>query len=94
MTEERTFESLINNMTVDVWESMRNSIAIGRWPDGRRLTDEQRALSLEAVIAWEIKNNIPEEERTGYLPAGCQSQLKQQENDNPVVQNAKELTVD
>lgn len=94
MSDQRTFAALVDSMTVEVWENMRNSIAIGRWPDGRPLTDEQRALSLEAVIAWEIKNNIPEEERTGYLPAGCQSQLKQQEADSAVVQKATELKVD
>lgn len=46
---------------------------IGKWADGRKLTPEQKALSLQAVIAWEMKN-LPEEQRTGYMgPQECAS---------------------
>lgn len=93
MTSQAEFESIVAGMTKDVWERMRASIETGRWPDGRRLTDEQRALSLEAVLAWEIRNGVPEEERTGYLPGTCKSQAKDNSAD-PVLANAQELKVD
>jgi hypothetical protein len=41
-----------------------------RW---RKLTAEQRELSLQAMIAWEIQN-LPEDQRTGYMgPQECKS---------------------
>ncbi|VFT30493.1 Protein of uncharacterised function (DUF1315) [Pseudomonas aeruginosa] len=44
-----------------------------KWPDGRKLTQEQKELCLQAVIAWELQN-LPEEERTGYMgPQHCSS---------------------
>ncbi|MFG9883587.1 DUF1315 family protein, partial [Pseudomonas aeruginosa] len=37
------------------------------------LTQEQKELCLQAVIAWELQN-LPEEERTGYMgPQHCSS---------------------
>ncbi|MNI97846.1 hypothetical protein D3C73_1565700 [compost metagenome] len=46
---------------------------LGKWADGRKLTTEQKELSLQAVIAWEMQN-LPEEQRTGYMgPQECSS---------------------
>ena len=61
-----SFAHLISNITQDVYESLKLAVEIGKWPDGRKLTQEQKELSLQAVIAWEIQN-LPEEERTGYM---------------------------
>ena len=72
-----SFNALIDSMTPEIWQNMKRAIEIGRWPDGRQLTAEQRELSLQAVIAWEIKQNIPEEERTGYLKRKCPSSQDQ-----------------
>ncbi|MBZ2188076.1 DUF1315 family protein [Alcanivorax sp. JB21] len=70
----QSFEELIDGMTMEVWHNMRRAVETGRWPDGRVLSAEQRELSLQAVIAWELRNNVPEAERTGYVaPAGCSS---------------------
>ena len=70
----QSFEELIDGMTMEVWHNMRRAVETGRWPDGRTLTAEQRELSLQAVIAWEMRNDVPEAERTGYVaPAGCSS---------------------
>ena len=68
-----SFAHLISNITQDVYESLKLAVEIGKWPDGRKLTQEQKELSLQAVIAWELKN-LPEEERTGYMgPQECSS---------------------
>ncbi|MBT8764760.1 YeaC family protein [Metapseudomonas boanensis] len=68
-----SFAQLISNITQDVYESLKLAVEIGKWPDGRKLTQEQKELSLQAVIAWELKN-LPEEERTGYMgPQECSS---------------------
>jgi len=93
MSNVQSFEALVENMTEEVWQRMRQSVELGRWPDGRQLTAEQRELSLEAIIAWEIRNNIPLEERTGYLPQSCKNQGPSPVAQAAVIANAKELKV-
>ena len=60
------FLDLIRNITPDVYESLKLAVEIGKWADGRKLTQEQRELSLQALIAWEAEN-LPEEQRIGYM---------------------------
>ena len=68
-----SFAEMIENITPDIYESLKLAVEIGKWSDGRKLSAEQRELSLQAMIAWEIKN-LPEEERTGYMgPQECSS---------------------
>ncbi|MGE8405837.1 MAG: YeaC family protein [Pseudomonas sp.] len=68
-----TFAQMIENITPEIYESLKLAVEIGKWSDGRKLTDEQRELSLQAVIAWEIQN-LPEDQRTGYMgPQECAS---------------------
>ncbi len=70
-------------MTLEVWHNMRRAVETGRWPDGRTVSGEQRELCLQAVIAWEVRN-LPEEERTGYLPQHCKSEADQDAAEQPV----------
>ena len=65
-----TYEELIERLDPNVYRSLRQSIELGKWPDGRKLTPEQREISLEAVIYYENLHNIPEQERVGYLDRG------------------------
>jgi uncharacterized protein len=53
-------------MSRDVYESLRRAVELGRWPDGRTLSREQRETSLQAIIAWE-QVHLPEAQRTGYI---------------------------
>ena len=61
-----SFREMIQNITPDIYLNLKQSLEIGKWPDGRKLTDEQKELTMQAMIAWEIQN-LPEEERTGYM---------------------------
>lgn len=68
-----SFAHMIENITPEIYESLKLAVEIGKWSDGRKLTTEQKELSLQAVIAWEM-NNLPEEQRTGYMgPQECSS---------------------
>lgn len=64
---EMTFEKMINQMTPAIYESLKQAVSLRKWPDGRRLTPEQTELCLEAVMRYEAENNVPEENRVGYL---------------------------
>lgn len=61
-------QQLIEKLTPDMYASIKAAVELGRWPDGRSLTEDQKILSLRAIIAFEIEHGFPEEERTGYLP--------------------------
>ncbi|MCW0921038.1 MULTISPECIES: YeaC family protein [Pseudomonas] len=68
-----SFNDMINNITPDIYESLKLAVEIGKWSDGNKLTAEQRELSLQAMIAWEVQN-LPEDQRTGYMgPQECAS---------------------
>jgi len=60
------FEKMIAAMTPEVYQSLRRAVELGKWPNGERLTDEQRETSLRAVIAYD-QTKLPEHERTGYI---------------------------
>lgn len=63
-----SFLEAIENITPEIYQSLKLAVEIGKWPDGRKLTQEQKELTLQALIAWEIQN-LPEEERIGYMGA-------------------------
>ncbi len=68
-----SFNEMIENITPEIYQSLKTAVELGKWSDGRKLTAEQKELSLQAVIAWEIQN-LPEEQRTGYMgPQECAS---------------------
>ncbi|MBS3803894.1 MAG: DUF1315 family protein [Oleiphilaceae bacterium] len=62
-----TYEELIERLDPSVYQNLRKAIELGKWPDGRALSKEQRAICVEAVIYYEARHNIPEHERTGYI---------------------------
>jgi uncharacterized protein len=68
-----SFLQAIENITPDIYQSLKLAVEIGKWPDGRKLTQEQKELTLQALIAWEIQN-LPEDQRIGYMgPQECSS---------------------
>ncbi|WP_339462826.1 YeaC family protein [Pseudomonas sp. EA_105y_Pfl2_R69] len=68
-----SFLEAIENITPQIYQSLKLAVEIGKWPDGRKLTQEQKELTLQALIAWET-HNLPEEQRIGYMgPQECGS---------------------
>jgi len=61
------FEELLASITPDIYDNLCRSVEQGKWPDGRRLTDDQRETCLQAIIAYDAANK-PREDRVGYLP--------------------------
>lgn len=61
------FEQLLDSIDPSIYQNLKRAIELGKWPDGRALSKEQRELCLQAVIAYEVKH-LPEDQRTGYIP--------------------------
>jgi len=62
-----TYEQLIRQMDPRIYRSLRESLELGKWPDGRRLSEEQKAICMEAIIWFEREHNIPEHQRAGHV---------------------------
>jgi uncharacterized protein YeaC (DUF1315 family) len=63
---------LIETMSPEVYQNLKQSLELGKWPDGKPLTTEQRHNAMQAVIAWG-EWHLPEEERVGYIDKGHKS---------------------
>ena len=63
------FAEIASTINAEVYESFKLAVEIGKWPDGRKLTAEQKELCLQAMIAYELKN-LPEDQHTGYMGPG------------------------
>lgn len=60
------YQQLINSMTPDIYQRLKRAVEIGSWPDGRRLTPEQRETSLQAIIWWG-EQHLAEQDRVGFI---------------------------
>lgn len=67
------FEQLITSMSPEVHASLKRAVEIGKWPDGRKLTDEQKALCMEAVLSYE-QRFVDEKDRVGYIDRGSKAE--------------------
>ncbi|EAR59838.1 YeaC family protein [Neptuniibacter caesariensis] len=61
-----TYEELIQAMTPEMHQSLKRAVELGKWPDGRKLSPEQRDICLRAVIAYDHEKK-PAEERVGFI---------------------------
>ena len=68
-----TVEELIKAMTPDIYRTMKSSLELSRWPDGRKMDKDQKPLCMEALIRYETITNMPAEQRIGYMEAACKS---------------------
>ena len=67
------FEQLIDNINPDIYNGLKRAIEIGKWPDGRKLTDEQREHCMSAVIAYDLKCREASE-RVGFIDRGSKAE--------------------
>jgi len=61
------FETVVDSLTAQQYDSLKTAVELGRWPDGRVLAGEQRELSLRVLIAYDLKHKS-EQDRIGYVP--------------------------
>jgi uncharacterized protein YeaC (DUF1315 family) len=60
---------LVAVMTPEIYRSLKRAVEVGKWPDGRALTADQRQQTMQAIIAWG-ELHLPENERVGYIDKG------------------------
>ena len=60
------YKQLLDSITPEIYQRFQKAVEIGKWPDGRELSEEQKSLCMQAIIAYDQRN--PEVDRTGYVP--------------------------
>ncbi|MGM0481311.1 MAG: YeaC family protein [Pseudomonadota bacterium] len=81
------FDDLINSMDRQTYDRLVASVETGRWPDGNKLSSEQRENSLQLIMAYQAKF-IPSEEhmsigKDGEMLMKSKRELKQQYSEQP-----------
>ena len=61
-----TVDDLVESLTPDMVNDLKRAIEIGKFPDNRAVSEEQRELMIEATILYDALK-LPEEERTGFI---------------------------
>ena len=70
------YEQLIDNINPDIHAALKRAIEIGKWPDGRVLSQKQKEICMQAVITYEQKS-VAELDRVGYIDRGSKSEGEQ-----------------
>lgn len=61
-----SLEKLIQGITPEIHSNLKLAVELGRWENGERLSKEQVALCMQAVIAYD-ERCLPEEQRVAYI---------------------------
>lgn len=83
-------QELLDSLTPDMYKNLKQSVELGKWPTGGALTEEQKSLCLQAVIAYEQKH-LPPEQHTGYIPpkkhthCGSETGVIANDDEQPIV---------
>lgn len=59
-------QSLLESITPEIYESLKRAVELGKWPNGERLSSEQRELCMQAVLYYDTRN-FSERERIGFI---------------------------
>ncbi|EKE87037.1 YeaC family protein [Idiomarina xiamenensis] len=84
------FDDMIRHMTPVVYQRLVAAVETGKWPDGVALTEQQKAHSLQLVMAYQARH-IPSDQHMsvgadGKLVSKSKSQLRQQFKQSQVPQ--------
>ena len=63
---------MIDNLSPEIYQRLKRALELGKWPDGKPMSAEQRHSAMQAVIAWGEKH-LPAEQRVGYIDKGRKS---------------------
>lgn len=82
-------KTLAAGITPELYERLRTAVEIGKWPDGTVLTDEQRANSMQLVMAYQAVVLKSEEHMSvgadGQLVTKSKAELKRELNPDTLI---------
>ncbi len=66
MEKPQSWQQLVAGMTPEIHQNLKTAVELGKWPNGERLSAEQRQHCLQAVIAYD-QLYLPETDRTAFI---------------------------
>ncbi|MCY4264147.1 MAG: DUF1315 family protein [Gammaproteobacteria bacterium] len=66
----QAMDELLATLTPEIHENLKRAVALGRWPNGNKLSSEQVQQCMQLVILYEAKW-LPEDQRTGAPLRNC-----------------------
>ena len=61
------FEDAAESISPEIYERFKLAVELGKWPDGRLLSQEQKEICLQAMMLFEAKNGLDESDRVGFI---------------------------
>ena len=78
------YNQLISQLTPEIYLSLKTAIEIGKWPDGRVLTKDQKASCMEAILCYQSMK-LDSQQPSGYMPDQCASSSAPNKTDEQVI---------
>lgn len=75
------FEDVAKQLDPEIYQRFKTALELGKWPDGRAMTREQKEICLQSVMVYENEHDVPEHERVGYID---RDKKKRQSDDDDV----------
>ncbi|MEI7949981.1 MAG: DUF1315 family protein [Gammaproteobacteria bacterium] len=66
MEKPQSWQQLVAGMTPEIHQNLKTAVELGKWPNGERLSAEQKQHCLQAVIAYD-QLYLPETDRTAFI---------------------------
>jgi len=89
---------MVNNLTPEVYENLKNAVETGKWPDGNVLNEGQKQQTLQLVMMYQSQVLKSEQHFTvgsdGEIVNRDKTHLKNQFKDNFAEQQADKVTSD
>jgi len=61
------FEDAATQINPEIYQRFKAALELGKWPDGRKLTREQKEICLQAIMIYEAKHQMVDGDRIGYV---------------------------
>ncbi|MCC3703639.1 YeaC family protein [Rouxiella badensis] len=73
---------LVDVMTPEIYQRLALAVELGKWPDGVRLTEQQKEHSLQVVMLYQARHNVDAQHMTvgtdGQIVTKSKQELKHQ----------------
>ena len=66
------YNQLIAQLTPAVYLRLKTAVETGKWPDGRVLSEDQKASCMEAVLRYQSMK-LDAKQHSGHMPDKCPS---------------------
>ncbi|MDP6968361.1 MAG: DUF1315 family protein [Gammaproteobacteria bacterium] len=66
------YDQLLEQMTPAIYQRLKQALELGKWPDGRQLSQAQKDTCMEAVLRYQAMH-LPPEEHSGFIKDNCES---------------------